>query len=122
MAMVLETPFISGKDSLNNEFSYMVDGQKRRSRTSPRRLLHSPRSAGRRSVARCVTMDLKQPGNLLISSGRDPRMNWAVRITLWSIGLEGGVVPKVDAAGAKRIFAAVHAAIAAGGLSAVATI
>ncbi len=29
MAMALETPFISGKDSLNNEFSYLVDGQKR---------------------------------------------------------------------------------------------
>ncbi|MFM9116677.1 MAG: AIR synthase-related protein, partial [Planctomycetota bacterium] len=28
LAVALGTPFISGKDSLNNEFSYLVDGQK----------------------------------------------------------------------------------------------
>jgi phosphoribosylformylglycinamidine synthase len=110
-AIVLETPFISGKDSLNNEFSYMVDGQKR-TIAIPSTLLIS--ALGQvDDVARCVTMDLKQPGNLLYQVGVTRDELGGSHYALVQ-GLEGGAVPKVDAAGAKRLFAAVHAAIAAG--------
>jgi phosphoribosylformylglycinamidine synthase len=110
-AMVLETPFISGKDSLNNEFSYVVDGQKR-TIAIPSTLLIS--ALGQvADVARCVTMDLKQPGNLLYQVGVTRDELGGSHFALVQ-GLEGGAVPKVDAAAAKRLFAAVHAAIAAG--------
>jgi phosphoribosylformylglycinamidine synthase len=86
VAVGLGTPFISGKDSLNNEFSYEV------ALGSP----HAPREEchhaerdvhrGRQTiqiphtllisamgqiadVRRCVTMDLKSPGNLLYQIG-----------------------------------------------------
>jgi len=111
MAMVLETPFISGKDSLNNEFSYLVDGQKR-TIAIPSTLLIS--ALGQvEDVARCVTMDLKQPGNLLYQVGVTRDELGGSHFALVQ-GLEGGSVPKVEAASAKRLFAAVHAAIAAG--------
>ncbi|MEY4177601.1 MAG: Phosphoribosylformylglycinamidine synthase subunit PurL [Planctomycetota bacterium] len=111
MAMVLETPFISGKDSLNNEFSYLVDGQKR-TIAIPSTLLISAMGQVE-DVARCVTMDLKQPGNLLYQVGVTRDELGGSHFALVR-GLEGGSVPKVEAASAKRLFAAVHAAIAAG--------
>jgi phosphoribosylformylglycinamidine synthase II len=110
-AIALETPFISGKDSLNNEFSYLVDGQKR-TIAIPSTLLIS--ALGQvEDVARCVTMDLKQPGNLLYQVGVTRDELGGSHFALVR-GLEGGRVPRVDAAAAKRLFAAVHAAIAAG--------
>ncbi len=63
-ALAYRTPFISGKDSLNNEF---VDatGQKR---TIPPTLLISSLGIVP-DVARTATMDLKRPGNRLYAVG-----------------------------------------------------
>jgi phosphoribosylformylglycinamidine (FGAM) synthase-like enzyme len=112
LAVVLGTPFISGKDSLNNEFSYTDAGGQRRTIQIPHTLLIS--ALGQiADVARAVTMDLKEPGNLLYAIGATREelggSHWAE-----VAGASGGQVPEVDPARAKRTFAAVHAAIDAG--------
>lgn len=111
LAVALGTPFISGKDSLNNEFSYMEQGQKR-TIAIPASLLIS--AIGQvADVRQCVTMDLKEAGNRVYQVGttRDELggSHWAM-----IQGLEGGSVPQVDPARAKETFRALHAAISAG--------
>jgi len=64
-AMAFEAPFISGKDSLNNEFA-CEDGTTIR---IPATLLISAMSLVD-DIDKCITMDLKQPGNLLFVVGR----------------------------------------------------
>jgi phosphoribosylformylglycinamidine synthase len=67
VAIAFGTPFISGKDSLNNEFSYDVNGQ-RRTIKIPHTLLIS--AIGQiDDVRHCVTMDLKASGNGLYQIG-----------------------------------------------------
>ena len=107
VAMAYGTPFISGKDSLYNE--YTQDGQ---SLAIPGTLLISAMGQVP-DVRKCVTMDLKEADNLLILIGETrPELggsHWAmVR------GLTGGIVPRVDLEQAPKIFHAVHAAITAG--------
>ena len=67
VALAFMTPFISGKDSLNNEFH--APG---RHIVIPPTLLIS--AMGRvHDVRRCVTMDLKEPGNALYSARPNSR-------------------------------------------------
>ncbi len=112
LAVVLQTPFISGKDSLNNEFSYTdADGRKRTIAIPPSLLISALGQVD--DVGRCVTMDLKEPGNLIYQVGLTRAELGGSHLSLVE-GLTGGQVPTVDAAAAKRTFAAVHAAISAG--------
>ncbi len=100
-------PFISGKDSLKNE--YHSHG---RHIVIPPTLLVS--ALGRvPDVTRCVTMDLKEPGNrlYLVGTTRDEMGGSHYHLVH---GLTGGTVPAVDLRQAPRTFAAVHRAIAAG--------
>ena len=60
-----------------------------------------------------MTMDLKQPGNLLYLVGETQDELGGSHFALVN-GLAGGQVPTVDPKRAKRTFAAVHAAIDAG--------
>ena len=63
VALAYGTPFISGKDSLNNEYTH--DGQ---SLAIPPTLLIS--AIGQvADVRSCVTMDMKEPGNILLLLG-----------------------------------------------------
>lgn len=67
-AVAMLTPFISGKDSLNNEFSYQAADGKRQTISIPPTLLIS--ALGQvPDVMQCVTMDWKEPGNLLYLLG-----------------------------------------------------
>ena len=107
VAMAYGTPFISGKDSLFNE--YTQDGK---SLAIPPTLLISAMGQVP-DVRKCVTMDLKEPGNALVLVGatRDELggSHWAmVR------GLDGGTLPRVDLDRAPRVFRMVHDAINAG--------
>ncbi|MHB8969466.1 MAG: phosphoribosylformylglycinamidine synthase subunit PurL [Pirellulaceae bacterium] len=112
MAVALGTPFISGKDSLNNEFSYVDPQGSRQTIAIPASLLIS--ALGQvADVRQCVTMDLKQPGNVLFQIG----------ITRNELGgshyaglraQAGGEVPKVDSELAKRTFLTLHRAICQG--------
>jgi phosphoribosylformylglycinamidine synthase len=107
MAVAYGTPFISGKDSLNNEY---------RSATQriaiPHTLLIS--ALGRvPDVRACVTMDLKERGNDLYLVGLTKDELGGSHLNLVA-GRSGGAPPVPDLAIAPKVFAAVHRAIAGG--------
>ena len=107
VALAYGTPFISGKDSLYNEYTH--EG---RSLAIPPTLLISAMGQVA-DVRKCVTMDVKEAGNvlLLVGTTRDELggSHWAmVR------GLEGGDVPRVDIEAAPLIFRALHSVISRG--------
>jgi phosphoribosylformylglycinamidine synthase len=112
VAIALGTPFISGKDSLNNEFSYTDESGQRRTIAIPPSLLIS--AIGQiDDVAQCVTMDLKQPGNLLYLVGETRDELGGSHFALVN-ELQGGKVPTVVPDRARETFAAVHRAINGG--------
>jgi phosphoribosylformylglycinamidine synthase II len=107
MAMAYGVPFISGKDSLHNE--YEVKGK---SYSIPPSLLISAMGIVP-DVRAALTMDLKKADNLL----------YVVGITKSELGgshyaklkkMNGGVLPKVDPYNALAAMKALHAAIAKG--------
>lgn len=112
LSLVLETPFISGKDSLNNEFSYVDASGSKQTIAIPPTLLISAMGQVE-DVSRCVTMDLKSPGNLiyLIGETKDELggSHWAL-----VNDLSGGQVPTVVPEIAKQTFAVIHQAIGSG--------
>jgi phosphoribosylformylglycinamidine synthase II len=112
VAVALGTPFISGKDSLNNEFSFIDAAGKRQTIAIPPSLLIS--AIGQvADVGRCVSMDLKVPGNILYQVGVTKDELGGSHFSLVE-GLSGGQAPQVDAPQAKKTFAALHRAIDAG--------
>jgi phosphoribosylformylglycinamidine synthase len=112
VSLALGTPFISGKDSLNNEFSYTDARGERRTIAIPPTLLISAMGQVD-DVSQCVTMDLKSPGNLLYLVGQTKNELGGSHFAFVN-GLTGGQVPTVDAAAARQTFAAMHEAIRAG--------
>ncbi|MFO0910055.1 MAG: phosphoribosylformylglycinamidine synthase subunit PurL [Isosphaeraceae bacterium] len=107
LALAYGTPFISGKDSLNNEYTH--EGQ---SLAIPPTLLIS--ALGQiPDVRRCVSMDLKEAGNLLLIVG-STRLELGGSHWLLTLGREGGRVPQVEPERGRALFRAVHAAITAG--------
>jgi phosphoribosylformylglycinamidine synthase len=107
VALAYNMPFISGKDSLNNEFH--AGG---RNIIIPPTLLIS--ALGRVSdVRRCVTMDLKEPGNLLFLVGATKDEMGGSHYH-FVCGLEGGAIPMPDLELAPHLFRKLHAAIASG--------
>ncbi len=112
VAVGLGTPFISGKDSLNNEFSFTDAAGKKQTIAIPPTLLIS--ALGQvDNVDKCVTMDLKRPGNLLYQVGATKNELGGSHLALVE-ALAGGRVPKVDVPRAKQTFAALYRAIDAG--------
>jgi len=103
LATAFGTPFISGKDSLNNEYQ-TSEG----TIVIPGCLLISA-IAVIDDVTRCISMDLKEPGNLLYLIGLTRRElggshYWALK------GFIGRSVPRVDASAARRTFEALSRA------------
>ncbi|HTV48520.1 MAG TPA: phosphoribosylformylglycinamidine synthase subunit PurL [Phycisphaerae bacterium] len=89
-AMAFRTPFISGKDSLSNEF-FTEDGKRI---CIPYTLLISAISV-LGDAGHCITMDAKTPGNhLLIVGGTDHELGGSYYYALR--GQLGPDVPKVD--------------------------
>ncbi len=112
MAVSLGTPFISGKDSLNNEFRYVDSSGSPQTIAIPPSLLIS--ALGQvADVAKCVSMDLKAAGNLLYLVGETKDELGGSHLTMVQ-GLAGGAVPKVDPARAKETFQAIFRAIDGG--------
>ncbi|TWT30910.1 phosphoribosylformylglycinamidine synthase subunit PurL [Blastopirellula retiformator] len=112
MAIALGTPFISGKDSLNNEFSYFNDQGEKQTISIPPSLLIS--ALGQvDDVRRCVTMDLKKAGSKLYVVGKTFNelggSHWAL-----IHGQKEGAAPKVNPAVAKATFTSLHKAIHGG--------
>ena len=109
LAIALGTPFISGKDSLNNEFRYADAAGVKQSIAIPPSLLIS--ALGQiADVSRSVTMDLKHAGNVLYQVGATKDELGGSHLALVE-GTTGGQVPKVNALLAKTTFAALHKAI-----------
>lgn len=107
IAIALGAPFISGKDSLNNEFK--GDGKHI---VIPPTLLISAMGIVP-DVRKVVTMDLKQPGNQLLivgATGAELAGSQLARL----LHATGGRVPVVDPARAKQTFDALHRAITQG--------
>jgi phosphoribosylformylglycinamidine synthase subunit PurSL len=126
-AIAFGTPFVSGKDSLNNEFSF-VTSEGPRTIAIPSSLLIS--ALGQiEDIGRAVTMDLKKKGNLLFLVGvtraelggshlelildeaEQPRPK-EIPEAAWT------AVPRVDLKSAPRVFEALHSAITAGNVAA----
>lgn len=112
VALALGTPFISGKDSLNNEFSYVdARGVKQTIAIPPSLLISAIGLVD--DVERCTTMDFKRPGSAVYLVGLTRDELGGSHFALVE-GARGGVAPTVDARQAKATFAAVHEAIRAG--------
>jgi phosphoribosylformylglycinamidine synthase len=109
VATALGTPFISGKDSLNNEFR--PKGAAQPISIPPSLLISALGQVD--DVGRSVTMDLKEPGNRLYLVGLTRRELGGSHFALVE-GRSGGAVPKVDPQLAKKTFAAMHQAISHG--------
>lgn len=111
VALAFGTPFVSGKDSLNNEFSYMDDKGEKQTVAIPSSLLIS--ALGQLADFRkAVTMDLKRPGNLLYLVGKTKDELGGSHYSLVN-KLIGGEAPRVDLDQAPAVFRAVHQAIEA---------
>ena len=93
VSIALGTPFISGKDSLNNEFSYNDESGARQTIAIPPSLLISAMGQVA-DVSRCVTMDFKQAGNLIYLVGETGEDLGGSHFSLVN-EIEGGQVPTV---------------------------
>ncbi|MDE1921039.1 MAG: phosphoribosylformylglycinamidine synthase subunit PurL [Candidatus Omnitrophica bacterium] len=106
-AMSFGTPFISGKDSLYNEYTH-----KGKSLAIPGTILIS--AIGHiDDVGRCVTMDFKKAGNSIYAVGTTAD-DLGGSIYLENSGQLGSCVPKVDFKTASRIYRALERATKAG--------
>ncbi|MEE8469184.1 MAG: phosphoribosylformylglycinamidine synthase subunit PurL, partial [Planctomycetota bacterium] len=110
-AMAYGTPFISGKDSLNNE--YRVEGQT----LSIPPTLYVSAMAVVPDVARTVTMDAKTAGNLLFLVGAT-RAELGGSELFAQLGLDGGRVPDPDLATAPKLLRKLASILARGKLRA----
>ena len=112
LAVALGTPFISGKDSLNNEFSFDDASGDRQTISIPPSLLIS--AMGQiEDISSAVTMDAKAPGNVLFQVGETKNELGGSHLSL-HLGLSGGHVPRVDPQRAKITFQKINEVIKAG--------
>ncbi len=111
VAIALGTPFISGKDSLNNEYTFESDGKVQSISIPPTLLISAIGIVW--DVRRAVTMDVKRPGNRVFLVGYT---GWEWGGTHFQLvhRLTGGRPPAMDPGRARRIFQAVHRAIREG--------
>ncbi len=112
IAIAWKTPFISGKDSLNNEFTWLDESGEKQSIAIPASLLISAMGQVD-DVAHCVTMDVKEVGNPLYLVGQTYSELGGSHLTK-ILGISGGQVPTVRAEEALKNFNAVHQSIRGG--------
>jgi phosphoribosylformylglycinamidine synthase len=106
-AVAYGAPFISGKDSLYNEFAV---GKK--SMAIPGTILISAIGLVK-DITKCVTMDFKRAGNLIYAVGvTKPEMGGSIYYD--TLGYLGSQVPKADFPAGRKIFTALSRAIAGG--------
>jgi phosphoribosylformylglycinamidine synthase len=112
VATALGTPFISGKDSLNNEFRYQdLCGTWHAIAIPPSLLISALGQVD--DVRSCITMDLKQEANWLYLVG-ETKDELGGSHFAHIHGMVGGCVPQVDSVRAKVTFSAIYRAIHAG--------
>jgi phosphoribosylformylglycinamidine synthase subunit PurSL len=108
-ALAFKLPFISGKDSLNNEFKDPATGERI---AIPGTLLISA-IAVLEDITRATTMDLKRAGNLLYLVGKTKCEMGGSYYYKYNNQLHGDV-PKVEAPTARRTFTKLSKAISDG--------
>ena len=109
LAIQWKTPFISGKDSLNNEFTWINSRGEKQTIAIPCSLLIS--AMGQIDDCRlAVTMDFKRAGNAVYLIGVT-REELAGSYVAMVLNATGGNIATVDAALAMRIYQAIHTAI-----------
>ena len=107
------TPFVSGKDSLNNEFSYEDANGERQTVAIPSTLLIT--ALGQmQDVERAVTMDLKSPGNKLYLIGETNPAELSGSHFNAVSGVRGGEVPQLSPEQNLNNYRALHKAINTG--------
>lgn len=106
-ALALRTPFVSGKDSLNNEFQTDAG-----TIAIPHSLLITALAIVP-DARQAVTMDLKSPGNRLVLVGGTSAELGGSTLEK-SFGRRGSRPPRLNGERARRIFVEMHAAIRAG--------
>jgi phosphoribosylformylglycinamidine synthase len=114
VAVDLGSPFVSGKDSLNNVFAWTDAAGKPRELSIPPTLLATAMGQVD-DVRRVVTPDLKRPGNRLAVIGltRDDLAG----SQLEALGVvTGGQVPRIDAPSCRETFRRLARAIRDGGV------
>jgi phosphoribosylformylglycinamidine synthase len=115
-ALAYGAPFISGKDSLNNEYR---DAHGKRTPIPPTLLISALAIVP--DVTKSVTMDLKEPGNLLYTVGLTKNelggahiadcADSAAQSAIYNLQ---SAIPRVDLALAPRLLRALHTAMSAG--------
>ena len=106
-ALAYKSPFISGKDSLYNEYAHMG-----KSLAIPPTLLIS--AIGQvPDIRKCVSMDLKEAGNALILVG-ETREELGGSVWAAVNDAKGGAVPTADPPTAAATFAVVHRLMTSG--------
>ncbi|MCL2347702.1 MAG: phosphoribosylformylglycinamidine synthase subunit PurL [Planctomycetaceae bacterium] len=109
VAIAFGTPFVSGKDSLNNEFR--PEGAAEPITIPPSLLISAMGQVD--DVRTCITMDLKTPGNLIYIIGETKNELGGSHYALVE-GMTGGQVPTVDVFQAKKTFEKLHQVIKSG--------
>ncbi len=112
-AVAMQTPFVSGKDSLNNEFSYTAaDGQRRTISIPPTLLISALGQVP--NAGCCVTMDFKAAGNRIYLLGRTGTALGGSHALLVCGQHGAGRPPQVNHVEARAIYRGLHCAIQAG--------
>jgi len=117
-AIAFGTPFISGKDSMYNDFQGELDG-KRVKISVPATILISALGIIH-DIEQAVTMDVKEPGNLVYLLGETrEELGGSEYFSLMGEELRGerfigNGVPKVDAPRAKQLYLVLHRAMEEG--------
>jgi phosphoribosylformylglycinamidine synthase II len=105
-AIALAAPFVSGKDSLNNVFTWTAADGQQQERSIPPTLLAT--ALGQiANVGHCISPDLKQPGSRLALIGLSTSDLAGSQLAVLG-RVAGGQVPQVDLAGCRRIFETIH--------------
>ncbi len=108
-ALAYATPFISGKDSLNNEFQ-TESGE---TIAIPPTLLISAMSVIE-DAGRCVTADAKEPGDYIFILGRTQGQLGGSHFLMVEGVASGNDVPPVDLTTSRRVMLVLQASIEAG--------
>ena len=109
VSTAFEMPFISGKDSLNNEFR-PLNGEPI---SIPPTLLIS--AMGQiDDVSKCITMDLKQSGNVLYQLGESGHGFGGSHFNYLSGTPVNNIVPSLNVPEAKKLYETLHSAMMRG--------
>ncbi len=117
-AVAFGTPFISGKDSMYNDFQGELDGKRVKISVPPTILISALGII--EDIGKAVTMDAKEAGNLIYLLGETRNeLGGSEYFSLMGEELRserfvGNGVPKVDASSAKKLYLALHRAIEEG--------